>query len=130
MLIGEVAQRAGVSARTVRHYENLGLIRAERKANGYRDYGDDSPKLVAEARLLSRLGIRLDRTAPFLQCLVAGNPKSDDCPDTVAEYREAIAELGERIDDLTARRDTLLDLLESALQRSAPRCEFSSGAQA
>jgi DNA-binding transcriptional MerR regulator len=126
VLIGEVAAQAGVSVKTVRHYESLGLIRAERRSNGYRDYADDSPKLVSEAYLLNRLGIRLDRTVPFLQCLVAGNVNSDDCPDSVATYRRAIADLTQRIDELSARREALAVLLEDAVTRPLPQCEFAA----
>jgi Cu(I)-responsive transcriptional regulator len=39
MTIGEAAARSGVSAKMIRHYEAVGLIEAERRANGYRSYG-------------------------------------------------------------------------------------------
>ena len=39
MTIGEAAGRSGVSAKMIRHYEAIGLIEAERRANGYRSYG-------------------------------------------------------------------------------------------
>lgn len=39
MNIGEAAQRSGVSAKMIRHYEAIGLIDAERRPNGYRSYG-------------------------------------------------------------------------------------------
>ena len=39
MSIGEAAARSGVSAKMIRHYESIGLIEAERRANGYRTYG-------------------------------------------------------------------------------------------
>jgi Cu(I)-responsive transcriptional regulator len=39
MTIGEAAQRSGVSAKMIRHYEAIGLIEASRRANGYRSYG-------------------------------------------------------------------------------------------
>jgi MerR family copper efflux transcriptional regulator len=39
MTIGEAAARSGVSAKMIRHYESIGLIGAERRANGYRCYG-------------------------------------------------------------------------------------------
>ena len=36
MNIGDVAQRAGVPAKTIRYYEEIGLVRPQRAANGYR----------------------------------------------------------------------------------------------
>jgi Cu(I)-responsive transcriptional regulator len=49
MTIGEAAMRSGVSAKMIRHYEAIGLIEAERRANGYRSYG---PQDVAVLRFI------------------------------------------------------------------------------
>jgi MerR family copper efflux transcriptional regulator len=49
MTIGEAAARSGVSAKMIRHYEAIGLIAAERRANGYRSYG---PADVAVLRFI------------------------------------------------------------------------------
>ncbi|MCX7523144.1 MerR family DNA-binding transcriptional regulator [Microbacterium sp. STN6] len=126
MRIGEVAARAGVSTKTVRHYESVGLIASTRLANGYREYDERSARLVAEAHLLGTLGIRLDATRPFLDCLVEGKERADDCADSLRAYRSAIADLDGRIAELAARRDALAALLTEAETRGAvPRCEFS-----
>jgi DNA-binding transcriptional MerR regulator len=127
MRIGEVAARAGVSTKTVRHYESVGLIGSSRLANGYRDYNENSIRLVSEAHLLGTLGIRLDETRPFLDCLVAGNERADDCADSLVAYRRTIDDLDDRIDELSARRDALTALLAEAADRGGlPRCEFSA----
>ena len=120
MRIGEVAERAGVSVKTVRHYESLGLVVSDRLANGYRDYADDAPRLVAEAHALSMVGIRLEQTRPFLDCLAEGNDHADDCGATRPAYRSAIAELSERIAELHARRAALQALLDAAESRRIP----------
>ncbi len=49
MTIGEAAARSGISAKMIRHYEAIGLIAAERRANGYRSYG---PQDVAVLRFI------------------------------------------------------------------------------
>ncbi len=49
MTIGEAAARSGVSAKMIRHYEAIGLLSAERRANGYRSYG---PQDVAVLRFI------------------------------------------------------------------------------
>jgi Cu(I)-responsive transcriptional regulator len=49
MTIGQAAARSGVSAKMIRHYEAIGLIEAERRANGYRSYG---PQDVAVLRFI------------------------------------------------------------------------------
>jgi DNA-binding transcriptional MerR regulator len=52
MRIGELGERAGVSPRTLRHYDELGLLPAGRAANGYRCYDDADLRAVAEIRTL------------------------------------------------------------------------------
>ncbi|MER6675352.1 HEAT repeat domain-containing protein [Streptomyces sp. NPDC000983] len=60
MLIGEVARRSGVSARMLRHYESLGLVRpAGRTGSGYREYSDDDIRRVFHIESLRSLGLSL-----------------------------------------------------------------------
>ncbi|MEU0009127.1 MerR family transcriptional regulator [Streptomyces sp. NPDC006314] len=119
MRISELARQAGVTTKAVRYYEGLGLITPERLANGYRNYTEDDVRLVREIRALYRLGIPVERTRPFLECLAAGSPHADDCPAALASYREAIDELTGRIEALTARRATLIANLDAAAQRGS-----------
>ncbi|GAB2897722.1 HEAT repeat domain-containing protein [Streptomyces mayteni] len=60
MLIGEVARRSGVSARMLRHYERLGLVRpTERTGAGYREYSDADIRRVFHIESLRSLGLSL-----------------------------------------------------------------------
>ncbi|MGW2706275.1 MerR family transcriptional regulator [Streptomyces sp. NPDC001340] len=119
MKIGELARRAGVTIKAVRYYESLGLITPRRLANGYRDYDEDDVRMVREIRALGSLGIPVERTRPFLECLASGQQHADDCPASMAGYREAIDELTERIEALTSRRATLIRHLRQAAYRSS-----------
>jgi Cu(I)-responsive transcriptional regulator len=49
MTIGEAAARSGVTAKMIRHYESIGLLVSERRANGYRSY---TPAEVAVLRFI------------------------------------------------------------------------------
>ncbi|MGW2747844.1 MerR family transcriptional regulator [Streptomyces sp. NPDC001450] len=119
MKIGELARCAGVTVKAVRYYESLGLITPRRLANGYRDYDEDDVRLVREIRALGSLGIPVERTRPFLECLASGRQYADDCPASLAGYREAIDELTERIEALTSRRATLIRQLRQAAHRNS-----------
>lgn len=121
MLIGELARRAGVSIKAVRYYESLGLIRPERRSNGYRDFGDRDIRLVREIRELAMLGVTAEQARPFLDCLLSGHTSGGDCPDSVATYRAAIDEVDAQIGDLQRRREALLHLIADA----EPKCELS-----
>ncbi|QNP67258.1 HEAT repeat domain-containing protein [Streptomyces genisteinicus] len=60
MLIGEVARRSGVSARMLRHYESLGLVRpTERTGGGYREYSADDIRRIFHIESLRSLGLSL-----------------------------------------------------------------------
>ncbi|WP_344528896.1 MerR family DNA-binding transcriptional regulator [Streptomyces albiaxialis] len=119
MRIGELARRAGVSVKAVRYYESLGLVTPARLANGYRDYDEHDVRLVGEIKSLSGLGIPVERTRPFLECLAAGREHGDDCPAALAGYREAIDDLTRRIDALAARRAVLTAHLREAAHRDS-----------
>ncbi|MFJ9820655.1 MerR family transcriptional regulator [Streptomyces sp. NPDC101151] len=119
MRISELARRAGVTAKAVRYYESLGLITPERLVNGYRNYSEYDVRLVSEIRTLHRLGIPVERTRPFLECLATGRPYADDCPASLASYREAIDQLTGRIEALSARRATLIANLDAAARRGS-----------
>ncbi|MFI0897439.1 MerR family transcriptional regulator [Streptomyces sp. NPDC020983] len=119
MRIGDVARRAGVSAKAIRRYEELGLVAPRRLPNGYRTFSEQDVRAVRELRALRELGIPAERTRPFLECLASGAQDGDDCPSSMAEYRAAIDELGARITELTERRDRLAARLTAAAYRTA-----------
>jgi len=123
MRIGELADRAQVSQKAVRYYESMGLLRAERLPNGYRDYDEGDLRVVEEIRQLTGLGIRVEDTRPFVDCLTAGHQQGDDCLASVEAYREAIAELDTRMSELLRRRDELTGLLARAETRASCGCE-------
>lgn len=130
MRIGELARRAGVSTRTLRHYEAMGLVTARRAANGYRDYAGAELRAVAEIRALAGLGFTLEETRPFVECLRAGNAVSGSCPDSIAVYRRKLADIDGYLARLSLVREELQAQLAHALAARAraagdPRCEFS-----
>ncbi|MFF3554920.1 MerR family transcriptional regulator [Streptomyces tsukubensis] len=60
MLIGEVSRRAGVSARMLRHYESLGLVRpSARTEGGYRQYSEEDIRRIFHIESLRSLGLSL-----------------------------------------------------------------------
>jgi DNA-binding transcriptional MerR regulator len=120
--IGELGRRAGVSPRTLRHYEELGLLAARRRANGYRDYDERDVRVVAEIRSLVDLGFALEETRPFVECLRAGNPTGASCPDSRAVQRRKLAEVDEWLARLHAVRRELVAQLGDPPD---PRCCFS-----
>ncbi|GAA0379978.1 MerR family transcriptional regulator [Microbispora corallina] len=114
MRIGELARRAGVSTRALRYYEQQGLIRARRSANGYREYDEGDVRLVTEIRALMAVGFTLEDARPFVECLRSGHPSGGSCPESVAVYRRKLGEIDGEIRALLARRSEVAAQLAEA----------------
>ncbi|AXE23052.1 MerR family transcriptional regulator [Streptomyces globosus] len=127
MRIGELAELAGTSTRTLRYYESRGLLSSRRAPNGYRTYDEDDLRLLRQIRTLQDFGFDLEETRPFVECLRAGHPAGDACPASLAVYRRKLAELDGLIGRLADVRDQVARQLAEA-ERAAgpeavPRCE-------
>lgn len=64
--IQELAAAAGVTSRTLRHYDRIGLLPARRAPNGYRSYGRDDLVRLQRILLLRDMGLSLERIAQVL----------------------------------------------------------------
>ena len=107
MRIEELASRSGTSARSIRYYEQRGLMAARRDPNGYRDYDEAHLRLVAEIRSLLVNGFDLEEIRPFVDCLHAGIQARRSCPGGIDVYRRKLAELDSRIGELQSLRDRI-----------------------
>ncbi|QID39730.1 MerR family transcriptional regulator [Streptomyces albus] len=91
MLIGEVARRSGVSARMLRHYESLGLVRpTARTGSGYREYSAEDIRRVFHIESLRSLGLSLREVKRALED--PGFRPSELVDDLIRQTRERIAE--------------------------------------
>ncbi|MFD0271544.1 MerR family transcriptional regulator [Streptomyces sp. NPDC127106] len=133
MRIGELAERAGTSTRTLRYYESRGLLPSRRSPNGYRTYDEDDLRLLRQIRTLQDFGFDLEETRPFVECLRAGHPAGDSCPASLAVYRRKLGELDALISRLADVRDQVGRQLAEAERAAAegsegaaaPRCEMT-----
>ena len=122
MRIGELAERAGTTTRTLRYYETRGLLSARRTGNGYREYDEEDLRLLRQIRLLQDFGFELEETRPFVDCLRAGHPSGDVCPASLEVYRRKLAELDACIDRLQqVRAQVGAQLLRAELEQDAAR---------
>jgi DNA-binding transcriptional MerR regulator len=98
MTVGELAQRSGVPATTLRYYDSIGLLVPTRGSGGHRRYDDSALEVLELVRLCQAAGLSLDEARD----VVAGDPE---------RRREvALARLGEvdrHIQQLTAVREVL-----------------------
>ncbi|MEC3956548.1 MerR family transcriptional regulator [Nocardia sp. CDC153] len=124
MRIGELAERAGTSTRTIRYYEQHGLVQPARSANGYRVFDEQELEIVRKIRALLELGFDLVDARPFVTCLRSGHQSGDECPESVESLRAKLAEIDEAIDKLSTARQQLSARIR-AVAETPPKCEFS-----
>lgn len=84
MKIGELARKTGKSVRALRHYEELGLLHAERSHGGFRLYGADGLARVYWISKLQDMGFSLSQ----VQGLIAVVESSGTAPEAMQSLRE------------------------------------------
>jgi peroxiredoxin/DNA-binding transcriptional MerR regulator len=129
MRVGELARRTGATVRALRYYEALDLVVPSRRPNGYREYDQAAVRQVEEIRALTGLGLSVEETRPFVECLACGHSVGDECPASLAAYRRAIEHLSARVAALAQRRDALAMHLETAASRAMPMSAAAAATQ-
>ncbi len=105
LLIGELADRVGVKAQTIRYYERLGVLSpARRTAAGYRRYGPDAAAALAFIKKAQALGFSLDDIKRVLDLSRAGRAP---CSTVLALAKDHLEELDQRIEQLQGLRQQL-----------------------
>lgn len=91
--IGEVAKRVGLSLRTVRYYEEMGLITPERRTDGgFRLYTDENIERLLTIKQMKPIGFKLQEMRELLdirdalRSLDEGDPKRRELTDKLAEF--------------------------------------------
>ena len=125
MKIGEAARASGVSAKTIRYYESIGLIpRASRSESGYRSFVQmdiDTLRFVQRAR---SLGFSVKDVARLLD-LWRDRSRVSSAVKTLAT--EQLGEIDRKIDELRSMRDTLEYLAEQCHGDQRPDCPILDG---
>ncbi|MGG7536044.1 Cu(I)-responsive transcriptional regulator [Rhizobium sp. 12,4] len=128
MNIGEASERSGLPSKTIRYYEDIGLIRPERGGNGYRDYAAAD---VHKLRFLQRsrgLGFSVEECRQLLALYEDKARASADVRD-IAETK--LGEIDRKIRELTELRHALEHLVHACHGNDRPDCpileELSDG---
>lgn len=120
MRIGELARRVGVTAKTVRYYESIGLLEAPaRTPSGYRDYADDVVERLDFIRDAQATGLTLTEIMSVLELKSAG---ASSCEHTRSLLRRHLDDLDDQIVRLQATRDQIADLTARADRLDPVEC--------
>ena len=118
--IGELARRTGASTRSLRHYEQRGLITAHRDHNGYRRYDPDVVHVVHNLRRLLGAGLSIDDIHQFGSCVLAPDLDASPCASALEVYEHRLRTLDTRITTLSHLRATLAEHTERLRQALHP----------
>jgi DNA-binding transcriptional MerR regulator len=119
--IGEVADRSGVPAKTIRYYETLGLLPApDRTANGYRAYDSSVLGRLAFIRAAQASGLTLGEIRGVLGLRDRGETP---CAHVRGLIDRRARELDERIAELTRLRTELARLSTRARRLDPTDCD-------
>ncbi|MFY8095125.1 MAG: Cu(I)-responsive transcriptional regulator [Niveispirillum sp.] len=125
MNIGEAAAATGVSAKMIRHYESIGLIRpALRTDSGYRVYTDTDIHSLRFVRHARDLGFALEDIAALLRLWGDRGRSSCEVKKLALDHIET---LDRKIAELQAMRASLTDLADRCQGDDRPHCPILDG---
>lgn len=118
MHIGELAERTQLSLRTIRHYDEVGLLKpAGRTDGGFRLYTEDDVSRLLLIRRMKPLGFSLEEMSELLALIAARDASPSDAPpprqDELERFIDLTVERRAKLEGYLARADELLELLHS-----------------
>lgn len=116
MRIGELSRRTGVSERSLRYYEQQGLLVADRTPGGQRDYPEAAVDRVIRIQELFAAGLHSKKIAQILPCMrdADGGPSEIATPKLVADLAEERDRIDRMMADLANSRAILDDVIDTA----------------
>lgn len=122
--IGELSRRTGVSVRSLRYYEQRGLLASTRTPRGQREYPDAAVDRVVHIQELFAAGLHSGTIAGLLPCMrdTDGGPAESATPRLIQSLNDERKRLDAEIRDLTNSRAVLDDVIAAA-SRPSPQGE-------
>ena len=119
MNIGDVARRSGLPTKTIRYYEDIGLISPLRGQNGYRSFRESDLHKLAFLGRARALGFSIEDCRTLLGLYQDGTRESAQVKAVAEQHLTAI---DEKIAQLKSMRDTLSHLVAECHGDRRPDC--------
>lgn len=119
MNISEVAKRASLPAKTIRYYEDIGLVAPARSANGYRSFRESDLHKLAFLGRARALGFSIEDCRNLMTLYEDRGRASSDVKSIASEHLVAI---DAKLAELQQMRNTLADLVSSCAGDDRPDC--------
>jgi MerR family copper efflux transcriptional regulator len=124
MNIGDVARLSGLPAKTIRYYEEIGLIRPQRSANGYRSFRDSDLHKLAFLGRARALGFSIEDCRSLLELY---EDKHRASADVKAIAMDHLASIDRKMAELEGMKRTLAALVEKCAGDARPDCPILDG---
>lgn len=119
MNIGDVAAKSGLPPKTIRYYEDIGLIQPSRSANGYRCFRPQDLHTLTFLARARELGFSIEDCRILLGLYQDSDRASSDVKALALQHLRAVEE---KITALEAMRATLQDLVHACAGDTRPDC--------
>ncbi len=131
--LGSYQKETGVSERSLRHYEEKGLLPSKRLANGYRDFDESAIEKVELIQMYLQIGLNLEETARMLRCLeIEPHLYDNPCSSILTLYEDKLNEVTKQISLLSNIQTNLqkhVSLLKQAKRKGMITCLLYTAVQ-
>lgn len=120
MKIGELGDSVGLTTKTIRYYESIGLVpEPDRTASGYRDYGDDAMERLEFVKQAQASGLTLAEIGSILEIKDAGGQSCEHTHQLLQRHLDA---LDIQIEAMRQQRHELATLANRAVGLDPSKC--------
>ena len=119
MNIGAASKQTGLPPKTIRYYEEIGLVHPERRANAYRDYSAENIHKLRFIQRARSLGFSVEDCRQLMSLY---EDKSRASADVKQLAQQHLAEIDRKIEELSNMHDVLSHLVKSCRGDARPDC--------
>ncbi len=119
MNVRDAAEQSGLPSKTVRYYDEIGLVVPDRRGNGYRDYDNRAVQKLAFLKRARQLGFSIEDCRQLLSLY---EDKDRASADVKALAESHLKEINVRLEELEHLRDTLKHLIHACHGDERPDC--------
>ena len=119
MNVRDAGKRSGLPSKTIRYYDEIGLVVPDRRENGYRDYDSRAVQKLAFLKRARQLGFSIEDCRQLLSLYEDKERASADVK-TLAEKH--LTEIDTRLEELQQLRNTLKHLVHACHGDDRPDC--------
>lgn len=124
MNIGTASRKSGLPPKTIRYYEEIGLVTADRRGNGYRDYSEADVRRLNFLHRARDLGFTVEECRQLLSLYDDDHRESSEVK-ALAEAR--LADIERRIAELNSLKHALHHLVATCHGDDRPDCPIIDG---